>query len=135
MPPTADRRLAPRARPPVDLRLRLVGNPEVTEIRDISASGVCCTTLQPLAVMTQVHLVLSLPGGANPGPRAALPGSVEVAADGVVVRCVRDGRRASAGTGASTAYETAIFFTGLEDADRETLAGFVVALRSSGLVA
>ena len=134
MPPTADRRLAPRARPPRDLHLRLVGNPEVTEVRDISASGVCCTMLQPLAVMTQVHLVLSLPAGA--APRPASSGPVEVAADGVVVRCVRDGRRPHAGTTDGTAaYETAIFFTGLEDADRETLAGFVVALRTSGLVA
>ena len=89
MPPAADRRTAPRARPPRDLRLRLVGNPDVVEIRDLSSSGICCTTRQPIPVMTQVHLVLLLPGAAGTDG----PGTREVAADGVVVRCVKDSRR------------------------------------------
>ena len=136
MTPAAERRQAPRARPPLDLRLRLVGNPDVVEIRDLSASGVRCTTLQPLNVMTQVHLVLLLPvpssvpssvsSSSAPGHRAPR----EVAADGVVVRCVRDAKHAG-----EPRFDTAIFFLKLDGADRETLAGYVNSLRSSGLVA
>jgi hypothetical protein len=131
MPPAAERRQAPRARPPLDLRLRLVGNPDVVEIRDLSASGVRCATLQPLSVMTQVHLVLLLPAGQGPGTASSAASAPrEVAADGVVVRCVRDAKRAG-----EPRYDTAIFFLKLDGADRETLAGYVLSLRNSGLVA
>jgi len=98
------------------------------EVRDLSASGVRCATLQPLNVMTQVHLVLLLPAGPGPGPASAA--TREVAADGVVVRCVRDAKR----TG-EPRFDTAIFFLKLDGTDRETLAGYVLSLRSSGLVA
>lgn len=130
MPPTTDslhkpsheRRQAPRAGAPRDLAMRLVGRPDVLEIRDLSASGVCCTIAQPLAVMTQVHLVLLVPrSGAAPR---------EVPTDGVVVRCVKNSRGAS-----PTGYEIAVFFTGLDDADRNTLASYVTAVRSAGSVA
>lgn len=106
------------------------------QIRDLSSSGVSCTTDRPLAVLSQVHLQLLLPAyptGAASGAAAASDGRPrEVACRGAVVRCVRDGGR---GAGPGDAFETAIFFTDMRETDRAAIEEFVMALRRRGQVA
>jgi hypothetical protein len=130
MKPATERRRAERVRAPRDLELRLVGNADVLRIRDVSSSGVCCTTAQPFPVMSKVHLILVLPDGRG--------GNVEVPSHGVVVRCERsadarpaDGRSAHA----ESAHEIAVFFTEIDDRDREALSDFVQRVHRSGQVA
>lgn len=117
-----ERRRAHRARPQVDLRMTFPGLSAPANVRDVSASGVCCTTDRPLPVLSQVHLLFLLPESG---------GSREVSCNGAVVRCVKDGRA----HGPGTSYETAIFFTNLRETDRAALEEFVTTLRRADQVA
>lgn len=119
----AERRRAPRGKPSTDLRMSLPGMSAPARVRDMSSSGVCCTTDRPLPVLSHVRLAFEV---------AAESGSREIACGGAVVRCVKDGR--ASGGGPAT-YEVAIFFTDLRETDRAALDEFVSALRVSGHVA
>jgi hypothetical protein len=72
-------------------------------------------------VLSQVHLILVLPS--PDGPR-------EVSCDGAVVRCAKDG-----GAKEGAVYETAIFFTRVEDDDRMALDEYVAILQARHRVA
>lgn len=116
----AERRTAPRARTPAGLRLRLPGLVDPADVRDLSSTGVCCSTDRPLPLLSQVQVTFHLPvaGGRLEGIR-------EVTCTGAVVRCVRSGSR----------FEAAIYFTCIDDADRTVLDDFVSSLRRAGQVA
>src|SRR5262245_39851661 len=108
MPPRTERRRAARVTPPAASRLRIPGLLDAAEVRDLSSSGVCCTTSRPLPMLTQVQLVLLLPDEDS---------TREVVCAGAVVRCVRDGTRTGevepdAEPPRGATWETAIFFTG-----------------------
>lgn len=119
MPPRTERRRESRAKAPADLSIRLPGLRQAS-IRDISASGVCCTTDSALPLLSHVHLVLVLPT-----PR----GLREVPCDGAVVRSAKeDGRH-------GPSYETAIFFTEIRETDRAAIAEYVTSQRNHGAVA
>jgi hypothetical protein len=103
----------------LDLSIRLPGLRQPA-IRDLSASGVCCTTDSSIPLLSHVHLVLVLPTSR---------GLREVPCDGAVVRSAKeDGQH-----GAS--YETAIFFTEIRETDRAAITEYVSTLRSHGAVA
>lgn len=108
MRPADERRKKPRAVADLDMRFDVSGRSGLARIRDISASGVRCVTDRAMPLMTQVALVIQLPAGA---------GSREIACRGAVVRSAPDGR--------NSAFETAIFFTHMSDADRVDVEEFV----------
>lgn len=116
-----DRRLAPRARTPDGMHLRFPGLAEPAVVRDLSTSGVCCTMEQTLPLLSQVQVTFLLPSDGPERPTS----SREVTCTGAVVRCARAGAR----------YETAIFFTSVDDEDREALERYVTSLRRAGQVA
>ncbi len=130
MKPATERRRTRRhrARLPVELRLPgASGAGGKAVVEDVSLSGVRCTTDHALPVMTQVGLVLVLPGS----------GGVEhhVNCQGVVVRCRPTGSHSTdASVDPETVdgppdgpgeHETAIFFTSMSDGDRLQLDDFL----------
>jgi hypothetical protein len=82
---------------------------EVTETIDLSCIGACCRLHRPLAEMTRLEIVLSLPGDGG-SPRE------QVTCQGVVVRSESHG----AGD-----HRIAIFFDTFDEAERETLARYI----------
>jgi hypothetical protein len=108
MTPTAERRKKTRAAAELDLTFDVSGRSGLARVRDISASGVRCVTDRPMPLMTQVALVIRLPKAA---------GAREISCRGAVVR--------SAPAGRDAAFETAIFFTHMSDADRIDVEDFV----------
>ncbi len=118
---TTDRRGKPRVRADFDIRLGLPGAVVPARVRDISASGVCCLTDREFPLMARVELVLLVPV-----PDGAASAMREVVCSGAVVR---SGKRPDAP--GPRPYETAIFFTESQDADREALDAFVAAARRS----
>jgi hypothetical protein len=115
-----ERRRHPRARVALDVRIGVPGQAAPAQVQDLSASGVRCITERNLPLMSQVHLVLLVPdAGQGAGMRR------EILARGAVVRSepVR--------TPGRTAFDTAIFFTQIEDSDRVEVQQFVAARRHS----
>ena len=90
------------------------GRSGLARVRDISASGVLCTTDRALPLMTQVVLMLQIPGDV---------GATEIACRGAVVRSAPAGRDAS--------FDTAIFFTHMSDGDRASVENFVSSVAKS----
>ncbi|MCE9635666.1 MAG: hypothetical protein K8T90_08175 [Planctomycetes bacterium] len=147
-PSSDERRRARRAKAPSGLGLRIPGLLDPAVVEDISSSGVCCTTVQAVPLLSQVQLVLLLPIGGT---------TREVVCAGAVVRCARrggasgDSRRrahgsldarvgssqhgASHGGSEGAVHETAIFFTEIDDADRTALDEYVSSLHRAGMVA
>jgi len=103
-----ERRKKARVPAAFDLRFDGSGRTGLARIRDISASGVLCTTDRAMPLMTQVGLVLMIPGAV---------GAKEIACRGAVVRSAQAGREPN--------FETAIFFTHMSDADRAHVEEFV----------
>ena len=122
----SERRGEPRV--PADCPAELSFGEQVLQarVRDISLSGVRCVTDRAWPLMTQVQLVILLPGTG---------GSRRIACEGAVVRSepirhalvgdalpaghVPDASRAQAG------FDTAIFFTHLGEDGRTEMQGFV----------
>jgi hypothetical protein len=88
-------------------------------------NGVCCSTPRPLPLLSQFQLVLLLPVDGRPR---------EVVCTGAVVRCVRDAR-ASGSDASRETWESAIYFTAVEEADRPALQEYVRSLQRAGQVA
>ena len=120
MPNANERRKSPRAPAELDLKFDVAGQAGVARLRDISASGVRCTTDRSIPLMTQVGLVIVLP---TPSRRR------EIVCRGAVVRSGPLG--ASGPGGRISAYETAIFFTDIRDEDRIEVGEFVSAANRS----
>ena len=120
---TNEHRKKPRAAADIDMRFELAGQAGFARIRDISASGVRCVTDRPLPLMTQVELVIVLPGPA---------GHREVVCRGAVVRSTAVAAPETPKSGKNAAgFETAIFFTQMRDADRTEVEEFVSSTRQS----
>jgi len=114
---TIERRQHPRV--PAGFPLKLDSLSEAT-VRDISRSGVCCVTSNPLSPMTLVGLLLELPTG-RPGGDDHVPCPCR----GVVVRC----RALDDVKGPS--YETAILFQDLEPDAVDMIGSYVDGQLSS----
>lgn len=108
-----ERRRHARVAADIELRCEQGGRAGMAHVRDISASGVRCLTDRALPLMTQVGLVLQLPGNGTPR---------EIVCRGAVVR---SGPIGAGAAGGSLAFETAIFFTDVTESDRVWLEGFV----------
>lgn len=115
----AERRRTHRVRPAAEIRMLLPGLATPASVRDVSASGVRCTTERPIPVLSQVHLRLLIPAGAA---------TRELNCNGAVVRCVRNG----AARQPTESFDTAIFFTDLRETDRAALEDYVARARSDG---
>ena len=76
--PTVERRREPRVAVQLPLRFTFAGKTIDTRIRDLSNSGICFHTPQPLPVMTRMQMTLRLPEGRRSTPITLV---------GVVVRC------------------------------------------------
>ncbi len=112
-----ERRRKPRAVVDLGVRFKLDGQSGTARVRDISGSGVMCTTDRALPLMTQVALVLVLPGD---------HGRREIVCSGAVVRSGPSTRPAAA---RSSSFDTAIFFTELLDSDRVEIEEYVSSSR------
>lgn len=107
-----ERRRHARVAADIELRCDQGGRSGVAHVRDISASGVRCVTDRAMPLMTQVGLVLQIPGAGAPR---------EIVCRGAVVRSGPIGGGASG----SAEFETAIFFTDVTESDRVWLEEFV----------
>ena len=88
------------------------GSPREVRLRDLSVSGLCFFSEQPLNEMTVLQIVLELPDS---------NGSTErIEAGGAVVRCQPISPRVEH-------YEVAVFFHDISGASRERLQSFVAA--------
>jgi len=108
---------------PAEFRMRLSGLLDTAVVRDVSVSGVRCSTARPLPLLSQMQVVLLLPTDGH---------AREVVCSGAVVRCVRE---SAARAAADSMYESAIFFTAIEDGDRSALQEYVSTLHRAGKVA
>ena len=124
-----ERRRRPRVAADLDMKLDLPGHRATARLRDISTSGVRCLTDRPMPVMTQVRLVLVIPLPASRDGR-------EIVCGGAVVRSAP---APSAGTpahrgesgGGLAAFDTAIFFTDMNETDRADVEAFVSRMHGS----
>lgn len=133
--PASERRRTKRARAPSGLRLRFAGQLDAAKVDDISTHGVSCVTSHAIPLLTQVEVVLLIPTDGA---------SREVVCSGAVVRSTRrtgaaGGDRGQHGTEATGAqadvHETAIFFTQIDEADRNVLDEYVSSLHRADKVA
>ena len=112
-----ERRRHPRVKAGIPFRLvNEAGEEEVFDLVDLSEAGARITCGHPIPTMTQIRVAMVLPRGEEaPEVRGA-----SVDTTGVVVwsHRVEDGR-----------YDTGVFFSGLEDAQRELLQAFVAGAR------
>src|SRR5262245_16820096 len=108
-----ERRRHARVAADIELRCEQGGRSGVARVRDISASGVRCVTDRAMPLMTQVGLILQIPGASAPR---------EIVCRGAVVRSGPIGNASGQGTGG---FETAIFFTDVTESDRVWLEEFV----------
>ena len=114
-----ERRTAQRSRLafPIELALPATSGTEssraAAQVCDLSLSGICCVTAQPIAVMTQLGLLLVLPEA-----------DTAIECRGAVVRS----RKLGNGDGGPR-WETAIFFTSMTELDRVELQEFLQAAR------
>lgn len=102
-----ERRRYPRSRrgvPLVD-----TGGPGIlNHVDNISANGVLCHTVKPVALMTRLSIALDLPD----------PITRRIDAEGVVVRCDADPQ-------GDDQFQVAILFTRLDDDEHEALRRYV----------
>lgn len=88
------------------------GAPREVRLRDLSVSGLCFFSEEPLTEMTVLQIVLELPGPNGKTDR--------IEAGGAVVRCQPISPRVEH-------YEVAVFFHDISGTSRERLQGFVAA--------
>lgn len=112
----SERRKHPRVRAEIPFRLLdEAGQEENFDLVDLSEAGARITCGHPIPALTQIRVAMVLPGAA-----AGAAASVQLDTTGVVVwsHRVEDGR-----------YDTGVFFSGLEDGQREVLQAFVDGAR------
>ena len=110
-----EKRKHPRAPADFGLRLNEIDRETFATVVDISRAGVLCRSNRPFPPMTQVRIHLDLP------VIKGSPLSATVDAEGAVVRC-----QMQSPTSPDPVYETAIFFTRLEDAPRAWIESYVL---------
>ncbi len=112
-PPTGkERRKDPRAKADRPLTVIVNDAPVEVRLRDLSVSGLCFFSEEPLREMTALRIALDLPSQKNKPER--------IEAGGAVVRCQPISPRLAH-------YEVAVFFHDIAAEDRERLAKFVTA--------
>lgn len=117
-----ERRGYPRAR--VDFALKLEDAISIIETRakDISCSGLYCQIARPIPVMTKVDIILLLPSHER-----SVVGITEIKCKGIVVRSQLRAERDE------LFYDTAIFFTELNEKDKDMIAQYVENQFGKGL--
>lgn len=95
---------------------------EVVQVKDLSLSGICCTTEFQLPEMTRVGIILNLPEA-----RGRFQPKEPIKCEGAVVRC----EEKEAGD-AGTVYDLAIFFTDIDSDSRNVLKSFIEAHLAKG---
>jgi len=104
-----ERRRYPRSRRALHVRTADDSGPGVlNHVDNISANGVLCHTVKPLALMARIAIALDLP----------VPGGHRIDAEGIVVRCDPDEQ-------GDDNFRVAILFNKLSDTDRKALQEFV----------
>ncbi len=104
----AERRRYPRSRRGIELVQDKGGPGVLNHIDNISANGVLCHTVKPLALMTKLSMALELP----------TPLERRVECEGIVVRCESHEQ-------GDDHFKVAILYTRISDEDREAVADFV----------
>ena len=111
-----DKRRHPRVAQRLQVRFESL-KPLELETVDLSAGGLSCTAPQFLAPMTKLALSLVLPRSGN-GPNSA---DQTVQGEAIVVRIDPSKPKQSTNGG----YRVALFFSRMEEADRQTLHRFL----------
>lgn len=102
-----DRRRYPRSRRGLKAQVDTSGPGILNHVDNISANGILCHTVKPVALMTRIAIVVELPGSDH-----------RIDGEGVVVRCEPD-------EVGDDRFRVAILFTRLDDEDREAIERFV----------
>jgi hypothetical protein len=100
-----ERRREPRVAVQLPLRFTFAGKTIDTRIRDLSNSGICFHTPQPLPIMSRMQMTLQLPEGGR---------SMPITIVGVVVRCSEIRGRGK------RPFDAAIFFEDVSPASART---------------
>lgn len=103
-----ERRRYPRSRRGVPVFEDSAGPGVLNHIDNISANGVLCHTVKPVALMTRMRIALDLPAPAN----------TRIDAEGVVVRCDPDDL-------GDDHFKVAILFTKIDPEEHEAIRSFV----------
>lgn len=114
--PTEERRKQLRVGGTPDLTVSLKSSATAVQVRDISLSGISFRTNGPLEVMTQLMMTLVFPAKSIPTGQAT---SKSIQCEGAVVRCDPLNK------GNGNWYETAVFFTLLDDTAKKAIEEYV----------
>jgi len=107
-PDGAERRRYPRSRRGISVMTDDSGPGVLNHVDNISANGILCHTIKPVALMTRIGIALELPR----------PFGDRIDAEGVVVRCEADDQ-------GDDHFLVAILFTRLDDAAHDAIHRFV----------
>lgn len=102
-----DRRRYPRSRRGIQVMTDHSGPGVLNHVDNISANGVLCHTIKPIALMTKLQIALELPRNNH-----------RIDAEGIVVRCDPDDR-------GDDHFKVAILFTKLDEEDYLEVRHFV----------
>jgi hypothetical protein len=103
-----ERRRYPRSRRGMQVFEDSAGPGVLNHIDNISANGVLCHTVKPVALMTKMRIALDLPA----------PTNHRIDAEGVVVRCEPDDL-------GDDHFKVAILFTKIDPEEHEAIRNFV----------
>lgn len=103
-----ERRRYPRSRRGITVVKDESGPGVLNHVDNISANGVLCHTVKPVALMTRLSIALDLPGAEDQ----------RIDAEGIVVRCEPDPQ-------GDDKFKVAILFTRLTDEDHEAIRQYV----------
>ncbi len=103
-----ERRRYPRSRRGIEVVQDTGGPGVLNHIDNISANGVLCHTVRPLALMTKLSMALELPK----------PVDCRIECEGIVVRCEPHEK-------GDDHFKVAILYTKITDDDREAIHDFV----------
>jgi len=106
----AERRRYPRSKRGMQIVRDETGPGVLNHVDNISANGVLCHTVKPVALMTKMRIRLELPDGSGH----------KIDAEGVVVRCDADPK-------GDDNFRVAILFTKVDEDDRTAIHAFVEA--------
>ncbi len=104
-----ERRRYPRSKRGISLVNDDSGPGVLNHIDNISANGVLCHTVKPIALMTRMRIVLELPAGYD---------NDRIDVEGIVVRCDAD-------ESGDDHFKVAILFNRLGDEDHEAICNYV----------
>lgn len=103
-----ERRRYPRSRRGLPVVEDSAGPGVLNHVDNISANGVLCHTVKPIALMTKLRIALDLPE----------PVDQRIDAEGIVVRCDPDDR-------GDDHFQVAILFTKIDPEEHEAIRQFV----------